>query len=230
MKEQFEKMIKNFQASTVAEQHLWLIFSLLGGMGGAVIWLFLPHNSDIDSIWLMLFKISVFLLICLGIAFFPNHFRHRYLLVCLPFLSFLGYVLPRISYLGFFGGEILTDEMMTGELYTFLYLLLYPGIILTVCLAYRMGGGSPGNTLKIALNGVILIFSGFLDILWPLVNPVEIPAVLPAQHIKIVLGHFATYEEAVWFALFHIPVLIAVNLLPLDRWLRYLEPGNKRNP
>lgn len=222
------KMGQDLPLNRFNGSYLWLLFSILGGAGGLFIWLFMPHNSELDSLWVMLFKIAVFVLICLGIAFFPNQFKYGYLLVSLPFFGFLGYILPRISYFGFFGGEILADEALTGELYTFLYLLLYPGIVLAVCFAYRMGGGSPGSTLKIALNGIVLIFSGFLDVLWPLVNPVELPAVIYAQHIKVVLGHFATYREAVIFTLLHIPILIAVNLLPLERWLDGLASREKK--
>jgi hypothetical protein len=211
------------QTRSLRGNQVWALFALLGGAGGLYIWLFLPHNSEIQTIWHMLFKIGVFLLICTGIALFPNRFRHRYLLVCLPLVGFLAYILPRISYFGFFVGDILSDERLTGELYTFLYLLLYPGIVLALCLAYRMGGGSPGTTLKIALTGVILIFSGFLDIMWPLVNPVALPETIQAQHIKVLLGRFATYQEAVIFTLLHIPLLIGANLLPLDRWLARLE-------
>lgn len=218
------KMAQDMRRNRFISNYTWLLFLILGSAGGLFIWLFMPHNSELSSVWVMLFKIAVFVVICLGIAYFPNQFKYRYLLVSLPFLGFLGYILPRISYFGFFGGEILADDALTGELYTFLYLLLYPGIVLTVCLAYRMGGGSPGSTLKIALNGIVLVFSGFLDVLWPLVNPVEIPAVIYAQHIKVVLGHFATYQEAVIFTLFHIPVLIGINLLPLERWLAPLAP------
>lgn len=213
--------------TTHSANYAWVVFGALGGLGGLFIWLFLPHNSELETIWQMLFKIGVFLLICTSIALFPNNFRHRYLLVCLPFFGFLGYIMPRISYFGFFVRDILQDDALTGELYTFLYLLLYPGIILTVCLAYRMGGGSPGTTLKIALTGVILIFSGYLDILWPLVNPVPLPEIVRAQHIKVVLGHFATYREAVIFTICHIPLLIGVQFLPLDRWLSLLVPTTR---
>ena len=223
----FKKMIKEMQFNPLTSKYACFFFTILGGTGGLFIWLFLPHNSELNSIWDMLFKIAVFIFICLGIAYFPNQFKYRYLLVCLPFFGFLGYILPRISYYGFFGGDILANDALTGELYTFLYLLLYPGIVLTVCFAYRMGGGGPGSTLKIALNGVVLIFSGFLDVLWPLVNPVEIPDIIYAQHIKVILGHFASYREAVVFTLFHIPILVGINLLPIERWLDSLIPDRK---
>jgi hypothetical protein len=202
----------------------WLGFLAVGGVGSAVVWLLLPHDSEIDTIWLPLFKVAIFGCLLLAIALAPNRSRLGYLAAIAPFLLFLGYVIPRISYFTFFGGTVTTNPPLTGEKYTFLYLLLYPGIVLSVCLAYRLGGGRAGTTIKIGLTGVLLIFSGFLDVLWPLVNPVPLPATIQAQHFKILLGRFATYQEAVALTLAHVPLLVLVNLLPLNRWLGPLEP------
>lgn len=192
---------------------------VLGALGAAVIWFVMPRNSELSSIWQLLFKIGVFTLISAAIAYFPNEFRGRALLACVPFVGFLAYILPRISYYGFFVGDILADEKLSGEFYTYLYLLLYPGIILSLCLAFRMGGGSIGDTLKISLIGQLLIFSGFLDIMWPLVNPVGLPETIYGQHIKVFFGRFVTYQEATYFCLAHIPLLLILIWLPLDRWL-----------
>lgn len=200
-------------------RHWWVVLALLGAAGAAVTWTALGRDSTLTSIWELVFKIAVFLVVAAAVATFPQGGRWHYLLACLPFVAFLGFVLPRISYFGFFGGEILDDPVMTGELYTYLYLLLYPGIVLSVCAAYRLGGGPAGSTLKIAITGVVLIFSGFLDILWPLVNPVPLPEQVPAEHIRVVLGHVASYREAVWFTVAHLPLLVAVQFLPLQRWL-----------
>lgn len=68
---------------------------------------------------------------------------------------------------------------------------------------------------------MILIFSGFLDILWYVVNPVGIPeTIVYAHHIEIILGHYPSFGEAIVFALLHLPILAIVLLLPLDRWVR----------
>ena len=202
---------------------IWLAFLVAGAAGTAATWFLLPHDSRIDTAWQPLFKVAVFLCLCLGISLAPNRSRYGHLIASLPFLAFLGYVLPRISYFTFFGGDVVSNPSITGEKYTFLYLLLYPGIVLSVALSFRMGGGAPGSTLKIGLIGALLLFSGYLDALWPLANGARPPAVVQAQHIKIILGRFATYPEVVGFALAHIPLLAVIVLLPLNRWLARLE-------
>lgn len=203
----------------------WLIFAVTGLVGSLGVWAFLPHEWEIDSVWVLLLKIAIFGCLCLAIALFPNQWRHSHLLATIPFLVFLGFVLPRVSFYVFHDAGL--DGTQAREAYTVLYLLLYPGIVLSVALAYRLGGGSPGRVLKIALLGVVLIFSGFLDFLYPLVTPKPIPDVVEANHIRIFLGHFPSYTEVGVFLLAHIPVLVVIILLPLDRWLAALtvEPA-----
>lgn len=210
---------------------LWLAFMALGSIGFLTVYFLLPHKSEIDSPMQVVYKLLVFLVICCGIALFPNRARHRYLLLLLPPVGILGYIMPRISYLGFVG--LAEGRPNAGdEFYTYLYLMLYPAILLSITFAYRLGGGTPGACLKIAASGVILIFSGFLDLLWYVVNPTGIPETIEyAHHIAIIIGHYPSYGEAIVFALAHIPLLTAVLLLPLDRWvgrlLARLEPPDR---
>ena len=203
-------------------RYLWLGFMVLGSIGFLTVYFLLPHESEIDSPLQVIYKLVVYLLIACGVASFPNRPRWLYLLLLAPLLGFLGYIIPRISYLGFVAlpeGHPDAD----GEFYTYLYLMLYPAIVLSIALAYRLGGGSPGNCLKIVLSGTILIFSGFLDLLWFLVNPTGIPETLEnAHHIELILGHYPSYVEGIWFALAHLPLLCGVLLLPLDKWIRQL--------
>lgn len=213
------------EAPSIETWRWWWVPEALGLAGAALIWFLLPHDSGLANVGEMLFKIAVFLLICGGVAFAPRTRPGTWLLAIVPFFVFLGYVLPRISYFGFFVGDILADEKQTGELYTTIYLLLYPGIVFSIAMAYRLGGGTPGRTLKISTFGVLLIFSGFLDILWPIANGQPLPEHVPAEHIRVVLGHVATYQEAVWFTLAHIPLLVAVLAAPVDRWLDRLVGG-----
>lgn len=208
-------------------RNVWLVFLALGAAGSATVWLFLPHKSEIDSPWQVVFKLSVFLLVVLAISFFPNHLRRGYLLAIVPFLGFAGYLVPRISYYGFTGVVPTNSYAQAGNFYTLLYLLTYPALVLTTTSAFRLGGGRPGQCVKIALSGVIILFSGFLDLLWYLVNPVPIPQTMQyAHHIAVVLGHYASWRETIVFALCHIPLLAGLLALPLDRWFdRWFSPA-----
>jgi hypothetical protein len=205
------------------KKSLWLILFFFGAIGFIVTWLFFPHQKQIDSIWQLLFKFVTYGFIVGAIAFFPNKSKHKHLLVILPFFVFLGYLIPRISYFGF-RGVAAGNVANSGEFYTILYLLLFPLINFTTTFAYRMGKGTPGNCIKISLSGIIIIFSGFLDISWFLVNPVNIPDRLAeAYHITLFFGHPATYTEGIFFAIFHIPLLITVLLLPFDKWINSIS-------
>ncbi len=208
-------------------KYFWVAFSLLSCLGFGIVWLAFPHKSEIDSIGQFFIKLFVYFFIILSIGFFPkNLFEKKYLpsILVLPFFFYCGYLIPRLSYYGF-TGLAAQNSIDGGEYYTLLYLLLYPSIILLVCFAYRMGGGSAGNAIKISLSGAIILFSGFLDILWYVINPVKIPETIEyAHHIKVVLGHYPRFQEAIIFAIFHLPILITVLLLPLDRWIEKLFP------
>lgn len=200
----------------VLKKYFWLVCLVIGIIGFGITWFFLPHQSPIDKIWWLIFKLTTYGFILLSVAFFPNKAKWGYLLVILPNFVFLGYILPRISYFGF-SGTIATVN--GGEFYTTLYLLLFPLINLTTAFAYRMAGGSPGNVIKISLAGIIIIFSGYLDLMWYVINPVAIPETLKySSHIIIFFGRAPKYWEGIIFALCHIPLLIAVLAAPLDKW------------
>ncbi len=198
----------------------WAICMLLGLLGFFAIWFFIPRNQYISTIWDLVFKFLIFAFIIVGIATFPNKLKNGYILTILPFIVFLGYIIPRISYYGYFGAEI--DKVAFGEFYTALYLLNYPMITFATSFAYRMGGGTPGNTIKIPVCGMLLIFSGFLDIMWHLINPVALPEHIYGSHLVILFRRPPLFSEVIIFALCHILLIIGILLLPLDKWIRVL--------
>jgi hypothetical protein len=204
------------------KKYLWLISLSVGFIGFLIVWFFLPHKNQIDEIWWLAVKFLVFGFVIVSIAFFPNKSKNGFLMVIAPFFIFLGYIIPRMSYFGIFG--TVNDSKLVGECYTTLYLLLYPLIVLTTSFAFRMGGNTPGKTIKIAVCGIMIIFSGFLDVLWNIANGLPIPETLNyAYHIIIFFGRPPAYSEALVFAICHIPLFITVLLLPLDKWFMKLN-------
>jgi hypothetical protein len=174
--------------------------------------------------------VFAFICLCAAIACFPWVSGRLYLLLLAPLVFFTGYLLPRVSF--FYYGD--AERVQGDSFYTHLYLLLYPGIVLTVAAAYKLGRGSPGRTLKIAISGIVIVFSGWLDIMWMVVNPVPIPDVIDAPHINVFTGGPIPFGATIWFAVAHIPLLVAVNLLPLDRLItrltRTAAPGELAGP
>jgi hypothetical protein len=206
-------------------RHIWWIALTAGAAGATLVWLGTPHVREIESVWELAVKLLTFACLCCGIAFFPGVSGRYYWVLYLPFGFFVAYIFPRIGYFYF----VDVEKAEAGSFYTHQFLLSYPGIVLTVAAAYRLGGGSPGRCLKIAVSGVLIIFSGLLDIMWWLVNPVEVPDTIDAPHITILTGGPISYGATILFVLAHIPIIVGINLLPLDRWLgRLLGVGQSR--
>ncbi|MBB6694661.1 hypothetical protein H7B90_25005 [Cohnella xylanilytica] len=206
-------------------KRLWLWFLLLGIVGFLYVWLAIPREPEIEKLWHLYVKLASYGCILGCIAFFPNKLKHGHLLVYLPFLVFLGYLIPRVSFFGVTGNVIVTNFESVGEWYTLLYLLVVQMINFSVSFAYRMGGGTPGRTIKISLLATITLFSGFLDLAFYTINPVEIPegGLIYAHHIIVFLGHAPSYDQTIWFALCHIPLFLLVLFAPFDKWFERIS-------
>lgn len=211
----------NGEVRLAVRDRAWWVLALAGVAGSAVVWWAFPHGRDVSSAWEYVAKLVVFSCVVLAVALFPNRRPSSYLLLLVAFLAFAGYLFPRISY--FYYGDTGRDQ--ADSFYTHLYLLAYPALILTVTTAFRLGGGSPGRCVKIAGSGVLILFSGFVDVMWQLVNPVPIPDLIDAPHITVITGGPIGFGAAVLFTVAHLPLLVGLLLLPLDRWLdRLLGP------
>ena len=71
---------------------------------------------------------------------------------------------------------------------------------------------------------MIIIFAGTLDLFYFQVNPVAFPDTIAyANHIKVIIGHYPTYPEAIIFALCHLPFLVGLWFLPLKKWILKLQ-------
>ena len=198
----------------------WLVLLSIGFSGFLLIWFFLPHKSEIDHIWQMLFKIFISFIIIAGISFFPNKNKLSYLLLLVPILGFVSYIIPRLSYLCYHG---VAQNLPNGsqDYYTHLYFLTYPAIILTLCFAYRLGGGSPENCFKLGCGGVLILFSGLLDVMIYLITPLDIPdTLIYAHHIAIVIGKYPSFTETILFTLAHVPFIILLFVIPIKKVLK----------
>ena len=111
------------------------------------------------------------------------------------------------------------DEFIIGEAYTILYLICYPMVVFSMAFAYRIGGGTPGKTIKFCVEAMILLFAGVLDLVWNIANGLPIPETLPyANHLIIFFGPDPTWKTTLIFAICHIPLFALVCWLPLDKW------------
>lgn len=206
-------------------KQLWLVLLGIGLCGFLFVWFVIPREPEIENVWHLLAKLVSYLFILGSIAFFPNKWKYGHLMVYAPFLIFLGYLIPRVSFFGVTGNVIVTNFETVGEWYTLLYLLVVQMINLSVSFAYRMGGGTPGRTMKISLLATITLFSGFLDLAFYTINPVEVPegGLIYAHHIIVLVGHALSYNETIVFAICHIPLFLFVMWMPLDQWFKRIS-------
>ena len=210
--------------SEFIKKNIWIIAMAIGFVGFLLVFYFIPRRSQIDASWQMYCKILLFTIIVIGIAFFPNTHEKRQLILLVPIIIIIGFILPRISFFANVGIPAHYDGKLPNaydEFYTYMYLVLFPFVISFCCLSYRLGGGLPGEVIKIGMSAVIILFSGTLDIMYFTINPVVIPEkMIYANHIKAILGYYPTFGETMVFFSFHLPLLVILWLLPLNKWIK----------
>jgi hypothetical protein len=204
-------------------KYMWLICLIIGGIGALTVILLMPHKHEIEHIAQPIYKLIIFFIIMLGISFFPKNVKWHYLLVLLSVLSILAFFIPKVAFWCFVGIPQ-NYPNWSNEVYSNIWLLLYPAIVMSICFAYRVGGGNAGKCFKIALVAVTALFSGFMDLMWNLVNFGCFPKDYPyAFHIIIFLGHVPTWQEVVLFFLAHIPFIILFLWLPFEKWFSFAD-------
>jgi hypothetical protein len=210
-------------------KYLWLI-CLVTGLGGFVfIYFFRPHTPEMNSIGEYLLRIFIFMILSSSAAFFPNQSKRGYLWLIAPILIYAGWIGGKLDYIGF--RQLMNGVDAGTDYYIALYLILYPFILFCINFSYRIGGGTSGNCIKLSFTGVLILFSGFLDVMFELTNPVVIPEVIPYDYyFRVYFGHFPTYQEEVIFCLSHLPVIIGFLCLPLDKWINTIFAKKKENP
>jgi hypothetical protein len=96
-----------------------------------------------------------------------------------------------------------------------------PFVILALTLTFRLGGGRPATTARLAAAMLLLMLSGLEDLAFLLVNPHTDPRWTPipevwtwASHIEVFIGHPPTKYEAYAFITVHVLLAVAVLFLP----------------
>jgi hypothetical protein len=202
-------------ASFVRGNAVTLVAGAVAAVLAAVIWFGLPHDREVSSAWLLLFKLSPFVAASIGVAWLDVDWarRLRLHLFALPvcFLIFFCYFVPKLFFY--------SDDF--GPLYYHM-LTLVPFIILTMVLAYRLGGGSRSGVLRVSFALLLLQLSGLEDLAYITVNDhppgskyASIPEVWDwASHMTVFLGHPPSKNEAFAFIAVHVLLALLVLFLP----------------
>ncbi|RFU37575.1 hypothetical protein DZF91_32200 [Actinomadura logoneensis] len=192
-----------------------LIAGAVAAVLGGIIWFALPHEHDITSLWVFLFKLTPFAAGAVAVAYLDQAWARRLRLpeIAIPacFLVFFCFFVPRMFFVA---------KKPGSELY-YTVLTLVPFIILALALAYRIGGGKRGTTLRLCAALLLLQLSGLEDFAFLTVNHHTDPAWTPipkvwkwADHMKVFLGHYPTKGEAYAFITVHVILALAVLFVP----------------
>ncbi|MGN9838477.1 hypothetical protein ACTMTI_10200 [Nonomuraea sp. H19] len=202
----------------------FVIFAALAVAAAAFVWFGLPHDREVKSLGIFLVKLLPFVFATEAIARLDVEWakRIRLVLFLVPpaFLLYFLYFVPKIF---FFGGV----EAGTREAYYGLYyhvLTVTPFLILSMVLAFRLGGGTAALVRRLAFGMLLLMLSGLEDLAFLTVNDHTDPAyaTIPevwdwASHMTVFLGHPPTKYEAYAFIVVHVVLALAVFFSP-QRW------------
>jgi hypothetical protein len=212
--------------NTLLRRNAAFLFCLLAAVVcGGIIWFVLPHDREVKSLGIFLFKLLPFIfateaLARLDVAFLQR-IRAARVLVPLCFMTYFLYFVPKI----FFYAE---DH---PNLYYHI-LTLTPILIMSLVLAFRLGGGDAGTGRRLSYGLLLVMLSGSEDLAYLTINTFKppydhIPAVWDwASHMTVFLGHPASKYEAFAFIAVHL-VLAALVLFAPASWFQRLVPRRK---
>jgi hypothetical protein len=208
--------------SPLREHRVCIVLAIAAGAAAAVVWFGMPHSRDIPNVGVLLIKLVPFVLAVEAIARMALGERARRIVaaVAMPvcFLVYFGNFVPRMFFANNQGASIY-----------YLLLTVTPFLILSMVLAYRLGGGSSGMTRRLGYAMILLQLSGLEDLAYITLNPqtdpefTSIPAVWTwADHMTVFLGRPLTKNEAFVFIAIHVVLAVLVLVLPDRFWRRLI--------
>ncbi|MEE8600101.1 hypothetical protein [Euzebya tangerina] len=199
-----------------------LVSTVLAVALAAVVLFVLPQEREVRSLGIFIFKLLPFVFAATAIATVDraviDRFAVKALLLVAAYLGFFLYLVPKITF----------NRESFEDLYAIL-LITAPYVILTLVLAYRLGGGPPGKTFRLAIALLLLMISGLEDLAYFTVNddpswPDPFPETWDwVSHITVRIGRAPTREDIIVVASLHVVAALAVLFLPFDRMWRALR-------
>ena len=171
-------------------------------------------EKEIESLGILLFKLLPFGFATLSIGYLnlEDPLRRLLSLLIIPvaFLGFFCYFVPKLF---FYSDQF---EIMYQTM-----LMAVPYVILILVLAYRLGGGSTGTTIRLSFAMLLLMLSGIEDLAYLLLSSRYDPnwAGMPqvwewASHMTVFVGRPLTLNEAYVFIAIHIVATFIVMFYP----------------
>jgi hypothetical protein len=204
---------------------LWLVPAALGGALTAIIMLVLPADRTLHSFGDFALRMSPLVFAVLTIAFFPRRPMWAVLLLLATVGVYMGYIDSAF----FIQVDRLADaaqqhaaQAQFSEYYRF-SIFTNAFVVLAVVFAFRMGGASSTQVLKLGCCGILVLVSGLNDLTmwamyaWP--GGTRPDAFDWASHVRIFLGRDPQLVDMLVFAAVHLALMLVVLRLPLERWI-----------
>ncbi len=215
---------------------LWLIPTAIGGLLAFLIMVVIPPDQTMHGIGDFILKTMPLVMAVVAVALFPRRSRWGLGLILLGFIFYMGYLdsvlFLRVNALVREAVDSGGDVGVAFPAYYMFILFTNAFTVLFVLFAYRLGGGSAANVLKLGFSGILIVISGMNDISTWLMLPWpdgQRPSVLAwASHVSIFIGRDPTIYHMLGFLAVHLLLVVVIVLLPLHRWLDRLKTRIKQ--
>jgi len=204
---------------------LWLAPAALGGALTALIMLVLPAERTLHGFGDFALKIGPLVLAVVAIALFPRRPMWAVVLPLASMFVYMGYIDSAF----FIQVDRLADaavqnaaQTQFSEYYRF-SIFANAFVVLSTVFAFRMGGASTAQVLKLGVCGILVLISGLNDLTmwamydWP--GGVRPDTFDWASHVQIFLGREPHLFDMLTFVTVHLALMVAVVRLPLQRWI-----------
>ena len=204
---------------------LWLAPAVLGGALTALIMLVLPADRTLHGFGDFFLKISPLVLAVITIALFP---RRRAWAIVLPLTTvavYMGYIDSAFFIQVDRFAEATQVEAAGAQFSDYYRFSIFANafVMLSTVFAFRMGGATTAQVLKLGSAAILVLVSGLNDLTmwamyaWP--NGVRPDTFDWASHVSIFLGRDPHLSDMFAFAAVHLALIIVILRLPLQRWL-----------
>jgi len=207
------------------EGWLWLVPAIAGLWLTVLTVFILPPNRTLHNLLDFAFKVAPLVLAILTIALFPQRNHWSRWLLLLGFLFYMGYI--DSAYV--IQIDRLIEARIAGKwqtqfpvFYTF-NLFVNTFTILLALFAYRLGGGSAANVIKLGCAAILVMLSGLNDLTMWLMYPWpqgQRPFVFDwASHVAVFIGQTPNLYHMIAFLAIHLALAGLIMLLPLQTWI-----------
>jgi hypothetical protein len=204
---------------------LWLAPAALGGALTALIMLVLPADRTLHGFADFILKISPLVLAVTTIALFPRRPAWAIVLPLASVAVYMGYIdsaffiqVDRLAD----AAQVQAAGAQFSDYYRF-SIFANAFVVLSTVFAFRMGGATTAQVLKLGSAAILVLVSGLNDLtmwaMYPWPNNARPDTFDWASHVSIFLGRTPHASDMLAFALVHLALIVVILRLPLQRWL-----------